>query len=160
MYFLNGKSSVAIIQRLKFILLNCEGKIMSHLAAAVSPKLEADQKMICLLYGTELHYRVYSSPTLDPVLSHMNPMCTLMLFTLILSSHRSLGFTDVSFQAVRLESLWTVIWLICTIFYEIFLVKQPRQGLKVFGRVRDWLRPSRQVVAGGLIETKAITRCL
>jgi hypothetical protein len=49
---------------------------MSHLTTAASPKLEADQKIMCLLYGTELHYSVYSRPTLDPVLSHMNPIRT------------------------------------------------------------------------------------
>ena len=80
-----------------------------------------------------------------------------MLFTLILSSHRSLGFPDVSFQAVRWESLRTVIWHMCTIYYEMSSVRQAR--LKVFRRVRDWLRPHPQGVAGDFVETKPITRC-
>jgi hypothetical protein len=41
-----------------------------------------------------------------------------------------------------------------TVFNETFSGRQPRQGVKVFLRFRNWLRHHLQVVADGLVELK------
>jgi len=45
---------------------------------------------------------------------------------------------------------------VATEFNKMFSGRQPRHGVKVFQRFRNWLHPHLQVVADGFVELKLI----
>ena len=45
-----------------------------------SPTFSASQETLPLLCNPKFHYRAYKTPTLDPILSHMNPLYVITFY--------------------------------------------------------------------------------